>query len=60
MAIACVKAGLLDEMMIHLVPVLLGDGIRLFDNLGNGQIELKQIEVIEAPEVTHLRFRVVK
>ena len=56
----CIKAGLVDEMMIHLVPVLLGDGIRLFDNLGGQQIELKQTEVIEAPDVTHLRFRVVK
>ncbi|MDA8163039.1 MAG: dihydrofolate reductase family protein [Desulfobacteraceae bacterium] len=56
----CLKAGLLDEMQIHLVPVLLGDGIRLFENLGPRHIELERIRVIESPHVTHLRFRVTK
>ncbi len=55
-----IKAGLLDEMQIHLVPVLLGTGIRLFDQLGSGQIELERTRVIATPAVTHLRFRVVK
>lgn len=54
------KARLLDEMQIHLVPVLLGDGVRLFDDLGAGQVELEATRVIESPGVTHLRFRVVK
>ena len=54
------KAGLLDEIEIHLVPILLGDGIRLFDHLGDAQIELERIRVIDSPSVTHLRFRVVK
>ena len=54
------SAGLLDEIQIHLVPVLLGEGVRLFDQLGAEQIELKRIRVIESPSVTHLRFRVVK
>jgi dihydrofolate reductase len=49
-------AGLLDEIQIHLVPVLLGDGRRLFDRLGFGQIELEPIQVLEAPDVTHLRY----
>lgn len=53
------EAGLLDEIQIHLTPVLLGDGIRLFDESGD-QIELKATRVVEAPGVTHLRFRVVK
>jgi dihydrofolate reductase len=56
----CLKAGLLDEINIDLVPVLLGDGIQLFDNLGPEPIELESIRVVEAPGVTHLHFRVVK
>jgi len=52
------KAGLLDEMQIHLVPVLLGDGVRLFDHLGTEQIELESTRVIESAGVTHLRFSV--
>ncbi|MEA2575537.1 MAG: hypothetical protein QOH93_2835 [Chloroflexia bacterium] len=56
----CLKAGLLDEIYIDLVPVLLGDGIRLFDNLGPEPVELESIRVVEAPGVTHLGFRVVK
>ena len=56
----CIKAGLLDEIHIHLVPVLLGEGIRLFDHLGTEHIELESTRVIESPGVTHLRFRVVK
>jgi dihydrofolate reductase len=43
------KAGLLDEIQIHLVPVLLGDGVRLFDHHGVGQVELERTGVIEAP-----------
>lgn len=56
----CIKAGLIDEIGIDLVPVLFGEGIRFFDHLGAGQIELERTRVVEAPEVTHLRFRVVK
>ena len=56
----CLKAGLLDEIHIDLVPVLLGTGIRLFDDLDAKPIELERIRVIEAPGVTHLSFRVVK
>ncbi len=56
----CLKAGLLDEISIDLAPVLLGEGIRLFDNLGPEPIELEAIRVVEAPGVTHLRYRVVK
>ena len=56
----CIRAGLLDEIHIDLVPVLLGDGIRLFDHLGTGPIELESTEVIEGAGVTHLTCRVVK
>lgn len=55
----CIKAGLVDEIGIDLVPVPLGEGIRFFDNLGTGPLELERTRVIEAPGVTHLRFRVV-
>jgi dihydrofolate reductase len=52
-------AGLVDELQVHIAPLLLGGGVRLFDDLGPG-IELKTTRVIESPGVTHLRFRVVK
>ena len=54
------KAGLLDEIQLHLVPILLGEGIRLFENIGTKHIELEKISVIDDPGVTHLRFRFVK
>ncbi len=56
----CLKAGLLDEIQIDLVPVLLGGGVRLFDNLGAAPIELECTRVIAVPGVTHLRYRIVK
>jgi dihydrofolate reductase len=56
----CLRAGLLDEIQIHLVPVLLGAGVRLFDHLGSGNVELQTVRIVAAPGVTHLRYRVVK
>jgi dihydrofolate reductase len=56
----CIRAGLLDEVHINLVPVLLGGGVRLFEHLGTTHIELESPRVIEAPGVTHLTFRVLK
>jgi len=57
----CLKAGLLDEMHVDLVPVLLGSGTRLFDDLESiAPLELESIRVIEAPGVTHLAYRVIK
>ncbi len=53
-----VKAGLLDELQIHVVPLLLGDGVSLFDRLGGDPIKLEATRVVESPSVTHLRFRV--
>jgi dihydrofolate reductase len=55
----CLRAGLLDEMVIHLMPVLLGEGRRLFDHLGSEHVELDLVELREAPHATHLRYRVV-
>ena len=54
------SAGLLDEIQIHLVPVLLSEGRSLFDPIGTEHVELERTRVIESPGVTHLRFRVVK
>ena len=52
-------AGLLDELEIHLVPVLLGDGRRLFEHLGIEPPELERVRVLEGEDgVTHLRYRV--
>jgi dihydrofolate reductase len=56
----CIRAGLLDEVHINLVPVLIGGGVRLFERLGTTPIELESTRVIEAPGVTHLTFRLVK
>ena len=53
-------AGLLDEMQIHLIPVLLGGGVRLFDDPGPERIELERTRTIETPSATHLRFTVAK
>jgi dihydrofolate reductase len=54
------EAGLVDELQIHLVPVLLGDGTRLFEDTGTRQIRLERTRAIESPDVAHLRFRVVR
>jgi dihydrofolate reductase len=56
---AYLRAGLLDELRIHLDHVLLGKGLRLFDTLDR-TIELEEISVTEGPGVTHFRLRVVK
>ena len=54
------RAGLLDELELHVVNVLLGQGRRLFDNLPAEYIELEQVRQLPARDVTHLRYRVVK
>jgi dihydrofolate reductase len=53
-------AGLIDEIQIHLVPVLLGAGVRLFDTPPAAVTTLEQVQVVEAPGVTHLTYRVVR
>jgi dihydrofolate reductase len=52
-------AGLLNELELHVVPVLLGDGARLLDNLGAADVQLEQVRAVEAPGVTHLKYTVV-
>jgi dihydrofolate reductase len=54
------KAGLVDEINVDVAPILIGGGVSLFNQLGTGPIELECTRVVEAPSVTHLRYRVVK
>lgn len=56
----CLQAGLLDELQIHVAPLLLGGGVRLFEDTGGEPVELEPTRVVESPGVTHLRYRVVK
>lgn len=51
-------AGLVDELRLHLAPVLLGAGRRLFENLGGQTIELERTWAIESPYATHLNFTI--
>jgi dihydrofolate reductase len=54
------RGGLLDELFLHVSPVLLGGGRRLFDDDGPLALGLEQTEVIESPRATHIRYRVVR
>lgn len=54
------KAGLIDEMQLHIVPILLGGGIRLFDPFTADPINLKIDRVVHADDVTHIRYRLGK
>jgi dihydrofolate reductase len=51
-------AELVDEFELHVVPILLGAGERLLENVGN--LNLEQVRVIEAPGITHMKYRVIK
>jgi dihydrofolate reductase len=53
------EAGVLDELQIHQIPVLFGSGRRLFDVLPS-RIELNVVQVIDTPEATHIRYRVLR
>ena len=54
------RAGLVDEIYVDVAPLLLGKGVRLFDNFGPQSIALENIRTVVTPDVTHLGFRVVK
>ena len=59
-AVACLAAGQLDEIELHVVPVLLGQGRRLFDGLPPDQVELELLRSREGSGVLHLRYRVIE
>lgn len=56
----CLNAGLMDEIHVDVAPLLLGNGVRLFDHLNIKPVELEPIRAIQAPGVVHLGYRVVK
>ncbi|HEY2980873.1 MAG TPA: dihydrofolate reductase family protein [Anaerolineales bacterium] len=56
----CLNAGLVDEIHVDVAPMLLGSGVRLFDHLRTGPIELESMRTIAAPDVTHLAYRIIK
>lgn len=53
-------ADLVDELQLHVVPVLLGDGLRLFEGLGARRRDLERVRVVETPLATHLKYRFAK
>ena len=55
-----VKAGLLDYLHIHMVPVLMNEGVRLFEHTGAAQIELETRSMVASPNATHYKFKVVR
>ncbi len=54
------RAGLVDELELHIVPWIMGDGVRLFAGLGDARPRLEQIRSVTGPEVTHLKYRVLR
>jgi dihydrofolate reductase len=54
----CLEAGLLDEILVHVVPVLIGDGVRLFDHPGGTNVHLEPIKVTYTPPATNMWWRV--
>jgi dihydrofolate reductase len=56
----CLSAGLVDEIIVHLVPVLLGDGVRLFDSPGTAPIKPKKIHSDDPGQITDLSYAVVR
>jgi dihydrofolate reductase len=55
---SCLNAGVIDEVLVHIAPVLLGDGVRLHEHPGGTRIRLERTSVTESPTVTNLWFRV--
>jgi dihydrofolate reductase len=55
-----IAAGLVDELSLHVVPVLFGAGTRMFDNLGDAHITLEPLATVQTPQATHLRLRVAR
>jgi dihydrofolate reductase len=60
LAAQCIEAGLLDEVVVHVAPVLLGDGVRLYGAPGANRVTLERIELASSGQLTSMRFRVVR
>ncbi|MBA2469067.1 MAG: dihydrofolate reductase family protein [Chloroflexia bacterium] len=56
----CINAGRLDEIQVHISPVMLGAGTRLFDGIDAARLKFDPVRVIESPNVTHIRYRFVR
>ncbi len=54
------RAGLIDEIFLHVAPILLGDGVRLFEHLGDQAIRLRKISSLDAEDMSHIRFEVLR
>lgn len=54
------RAGLVDKFQVHIAPILLGSGTRLFDAVGSDQPSLEITRVVNSPAVTHVRYRVAR
>jgi dihydrofolate reductase len=54
------RAGLIDEIQLHVLPFLMGQGLRLFDHLEPEHVELEPVHVIPGPHATHLKYRVLR
>ncbi|GAB3903546.1 dihydrofolate reductase family protein [Kibdelosporangium lantanae] len=54
----CLEAGVLDEILVHIVPVLLGDGVHNFDHPGGTKVTLEPIKYTTTPKVTNMWLRV--
>jgi dihydrofolate reductase len=56
----CLDAGALDEILVLIAPVMLGDGVRLFDHPGGMNVKLERLRLTQAPQATNLWMRVVR
>jgi dihydrofolate reductase len=59
-AAQCLEAGVLDEVLVSVMPVLLGDGTRLFEQPGGRKARLELVSVTHTPQVTNLWYRVIR
>jgi dihydrofolate reductase len=53
-------AGLLDELIVHIAPIFLGAGTRLFDGPGLERVKLEPVQIVASPDVTHVRYRIAR
>jgi dihydrofolate reductase len=56
----CINEGLIDEILVHLAPLLLGDGVRLYGRPGAAPVDLETTRITQSGQLANLRFRVVK